>query len=1000
MKRLLPLVFSVLFVVALAACGEEVASPQAGDECPHCAVRSARIVGDYVSLPYVGDIWASTWAADDTLYAAFGDATGMANCLPVLFPDRPDVEGIEQAGLTETPYAPAFDIFYTEVAPGLYTVEEEDNEYCEVFGCEEPLPLCPYTPAGLLALSGEPPTFEPCEGPDQCVVGRHIPYGDYRVFLQSDKPSSVLAVEERLYMAMHAPPGQVNVGYLAYSDDGGRTWQRVPGSPWRDGSPFQVLMFVNMGRGYALNRDGYAYALAIAHELPNDAQPQKVYLARAPLPRGDGNDPLLDYAAYEYFVGLDEGGEPRWSRDPAEAVPLDGLETIAQGAAAYHPGVRQYLFLSGFRDPGGLGTLFAAPNPWGPWYKVADLPMGFIPGIIPKGMSETGFYFTASGGPVTYNLNVGRIEMEVDRTKLFPSEMPPPTSVPAERIVPARTPVAGADIPPLKVPAPAPIRPGCGDYRLLVTVETDAVTAGVHVQTPEDAVQLGWRLSGPGLAYHEPPLTPFAFYDEGTFFIDANDDHQALQARFLLLVTGVQPGQTLTLELGQVEPGEGGTRITIANTVNGWEQAGPTLFEAQVEGEYQAATLDLCAAEPMPLPTSASGTLSPRLLAFYYQWWRSEEGYECGEDPYAWRRELDGRLLIVSAHTPIFQDGDEVIYRETRCWRQVTDDAGRTGWIYDQNDTRFVAEQMALAKAYGLDGFAVSVNGDEPREVRFLAEAALSAAEGVGFLIAPLYEPPNSGWEYDLEADIRKVGGHLRDVLQAVGRHPALLTVPKNGEEAVVVFVDGVVLQRFPDPRSWAAIRAITDEAGVPYVLWSGPGEEAWVFESGFEGIYHDLDVEETQEPLLGLPPYALRDRRRLAYRASAWAARERGLPLALPVVLGWEANQALVTEEEYVPLPRDYGAPGDMSAYYRARWEDALEQVPDWIVVTSWNEWAEGTELEPSDTYPPSRFDYLQATWTYRKQWAGGAAAPSRLSAQAAGMTHRCSTFSKKHED
>ncbi len=552
-----------------------------------------------------------------------------------------------------------------------------------------------------------------------------------------------------------------------------------------------------------------------------------------------------------------------------------------------------------------------------------------------------------------------------------PSGVEPPSVESLASVQPARTPDPQASVPSLQLPEAGPIRPGCGDYRLLVTIESDASFAAIRALLPEGALQLGWRLSGPGLAYSDPPPTPYAFFDEDIFFIDANDDREMVQARFLWLITGMQPGQMLQLELGQGEPGETGTRITVDNTVGGWETPGPRLLDAPVTGEYQAVTLDLCAAEPMPLPEPVAA-LPPRVLAFYYQWWRSEEEYACGEDPYAWRRERDGQWLISTGHTPISQEGQEAIYQETRCWRQVTDDAGRQGWVYDQADVRFVAEQMALAKAYGLDGFAVSVNGDEPRELRFLAESALPAAERVGFRVAPLYEPPNSGWEYDLQADIEKVGGHLKKVLQAVGGHPAALTVTKEGQEAVMVFVDGVVLQRFPDPASWAAIRAIADQAGVPYFLWSGPGEVAWVFESGFHGLYNDLDVEETQESPLGLPPYALRDRRRLAYRASAWAARERNMPLALPVVLGWEGARAF-WDEEYVPLARDYGAPGDFGRYYRTRWEDALEPFPDWILVTSWNEWAEGTELEPSDTYPPSRFDYLQATWQYACRWRGG---------------------------
>jgi hypothetical protein len=396
------------FLFIFAACGGEEETPPAPPEeagCLYCVIQSAQIVGDYTSIPYVGDIWTTTWAADGSVYAAFGDATGMNKCLPTLFLDEVD----------------EFDADYTEVSPGLYTVPDENNEYCEVFGCEEPLPLCQYTPAGLLSLSGDPPDFELCDDPDQCVVSRHIPYGNYDVFANSDKPSSILAVNGRIYMPMHYPPGDAEVGYIAYSDDDGRTWTQIPGSPWKNDSPFQTLMFFNMGQNYGLNRDGYVYGLGIADELPDGAPQQDVYLARVPLPDGGGSDPVLDYAAYEYFTGLDESGAPQWSEDPAAAVPLDGLKTIAQGAAFYHEGAGQYLFLSGFLERDGSGALFAAPDPWGPWYKVNDLPAGYIPGVIAKGATADSFYFTAAGGgPVTYNLNVGQIKLTLDKSK------PPP----------------------------------------------------------------------------------------------------------------------------------------------------------------------------------------------------------------------------------------------------------------------------------------------------------------------------------------------------------------------------------------------------------------------------------------------------------------------------------------------------------------------------------------------------------------------------------------------
>ena len=396
--------FFALFLLIFSSCEAEPPPPPPA-ECAYCVVQSAEITGDYVSIPYMGDLWATTWTKEDELLAAFGDATGMNACLPTLILDEPD----------------EFDEAYIEVSPGCYLPENPENEYCEVFGCEVCLPLCQYTPAGLLSLSGPVPDFETCDGPDQCVISRHIPYGDYTVFENSDKPSSILAVNDRVYMPMHYPPGDAEAGHIAYSDDGGHNWKQIPGSPWQDDSPFQVLMFINMGQNYELNRDGYVYGLGIRDELPPDNKVQPVYLARAPLPQGDGPDPILDYASYQYFVGLTDAGSPRWSDDPADAAPLEGLETIAQGAALYHEGAGQYLFLSGLLDPAGAGALFAAPNPWGPWYKVNDLPAGYIPGVIAKDADETGFYFTASGGgPVTYNLNIGRIELTLDQNKKQP----------------------------------------------------------------------------------------------------------------------------------------------------------------------------------------------------------------------------------------------------------------------------------------------------------------------------------------------------------------------------------------------------------------------------------------------------------------------------------------------------------------------------------------------------------------------------------------------------
>jgi hypothetical protein len=52
-------------------------------------------------------------------------------------------------------------------------------------------------------------------------------------------------------------------------------------------------------------------------------------------------------------------------------------------------------------------------------------------------------------------------------------------------------------------------------------------------------------------------------------------------------------------------------------------------------------------------------------------------------------------------------------------------------------------------------------------------------------------------------------------------------------------------------------------------------------------------------------------------------------------------------------------------AALFRKMWAGAAGA--DWVTVTSWNEWHEGTEIEPSAEYGDS---YLQLTHTLADAW------------------------------
>ncbi len=53
----------------------------------------------------------------------------------------------------------------------------------------------------------------------------------------------------------------------------------------------------------------------------------------------------------------------------------------------------------------------------------------------------------------------------------------------------------------------------------------------------------------------------------------------------------------------------------------------------------------------------------------------------------------------------------------------------------------------------------------------------------------------------------------------------------------------------------------------------------------------------------------------------------------------------------------------------YRSEWTGAISSSPDWITITSFNEWFEGSMIEPSKTYNDL---YMNITQQYIKQWRG----------------------------
>jgi len=96
-------------------------------------------------------------------------------------------------------------------------------------------------------------------------------------------------------------------------------------------------------------------------------------------------------------------------------------------------------------------------------------------------------------------------------------------------------------------------------------------------------------------------------------------------------------------------------------------------------------------------------------------------------------------------------------------------------------------------------------------------------------------------------------------------------------------------------------------------------------------------------------------------YDTLSGAARTRRLLFLATIIPGADGRQTTWAKDLFYPR-KD----GQM---YKMMFRTALAYDPDWILITSFNEWWENTHIEPGQTY---RYQYLYATELYASQFKG----------------------------
>ncbi|MEO5603297.1 MAG: hypothetical protein ABIR06_20420 [Cyclobacteriaceae bacterium] len=365
-----------------------------------------------------GDNWYMTWASDDKQYAGLCDGVG--------FKELPDYTGISYNSQ-------------------LYTIAGDPPDHTF-----ELVPAYPYVES-----------VSPRKVPGSKDYSRYYGFG-------------ILAVGDNIYQLLSTPKvpfgpeGNAFIGgKFIHSPDNGKTWFNQDGSTpvvyekWEDRTKdnmaffyepdesFSLHSFLQMGKAYEDNKDGYAYLYA-----PNgnvDGKMNQLVMLRVK------KDKILDRNEYEYFESRATNGSAKWVKDinkrgivhefPKGWVNYkigpgnSGHPYSWQPTVVYNKPLGVYMMANWGIGVGSDGDWFGkpsyfgfytAPQPWGPWTQVHEekswTPAGdnnartYQPVISPKWIAKDGKSFwlvwtdfrKVGDGRPYYAFNCQKVEIKVE----------------------------------------------------------------------------------------------------------------------------------------------------------------------------------------------------------------------------------------------------------------------------------------------------------------------------------------------------------------------------------------------------------------------------------------------------------------------------------------------------------------------------------------------------------------------------------------------------------
>ena len=309
---------------------------------------------------------------------------------------------------------------------------------------------------------------------------------------------------------------------------------------------------------------------------------------------------------------------------------------------------------------------------------------------------------------------------------------------------------------------------------------------------------------------------------------------------------------------------------------------------------------------------------------------------------------------MMAAPAPVAADtdaGSPVLFAYYYAWYDSnTWSSGSTSDLpaepYQSADTKAMARQIEQAQAAGIDAFNVAWLGpNNPTDRNFTQMLPIAAAHGFSLTL---------GVETDSFGSRRDLTNALRYAISTHTRQPGYFS---SGGRPTFFFWRPTALPLDGASSSIDAWRQLRDDVDPDHqTIWIGEGDN-FAYLQAFDGIH----------------PYSVAWSANVSRTLSTYGQRTRQQASSLNTPKLWVATVMPGYDDTRTGRPDGFARDRQGTGFYDEMWQAALGSSPDWIIITSWNEWVEGSQIEPSRNYGSA---YLDLTRSYVSQWKGYALA------------------------